>query len=395
LSNSENIKIPFNCPALVGKELHYIADAHASGQLAGDGKYTKKCSELLECYTGAQSVLLTHSCTAALEMAAILANITYGDEIIMPSYTFVSTANAFVLRGGVPVFVDIRPDTMNIDEEKIEAAITPMTKAIVPVHYGGVPCEMEKIMTIAQRHGLLVIEDAAQALMSSYCEKPIGSLGHMTAFSFHETKNIISGEGGALAINDTRFLQRAEEIREKGTNRRRFVNGLVDKYTWVDIGSSYLPGELMAAFLFAQLEEAYKITSRRLSMWDSYKSLVGPLEESGLLKQAVIPDLCKHNGHIFFVTLAPFFDRGQVLMELNRKGINCVFHYVPLHSSPSGRKYGKISGEMTYTDSLSRRLLRLPMRSGEAEITEQVVNVLANTLQRLNSKSDIINESRV
>jgi dTDP-4-amino-4,6-dideoxygalactose transaminase len=290
--------IGFNKPYLTGKELHYIADAHARSQLAGDGHYTRLCNGWLERQTGCHKALLTHSCTAALEMAAILADIQPGDEVIMPSYTFVSTANAFVLRGGVPVFVDIRPDTLNIDETLIEAAITGRTKAIVPVHYAGVACEMDTIMDIARRHGLMVIEDAAQGVMAAYKGKPLGAIGDLGCFSFHETKNIISGEGGALLINNPALAERAEIIREKGTNRSQFFRGQVDKYTWVDVGSSYLPGEIIAAFLWAQLEEAESITARRLAIWQRYHDAFEPLERAGRVRRPVIPGDCEHNAHM-------------------------------------------------------------------------------------------------
>ena len=284
--------IPFNKPYLTGKELHYISEAHARGQLAGDGYFTKKCNTWLEEKTGCHKALLTHSCTAALEMAAILADIQPGDEVIMPSYTFVSTANAFVLRGGVPVFVDIREDTLNIDEQLIEAAITPRTKAIVPVHYAGVACEMDTIMAIARNHNLLVIEDAAQGVMATHKGRPLGSIGDLGCYSFHETKNIISGEGGALLINNPAFADRAEIIREKGTNRSQFFRGQVDKYTWVDIGSSYLPGELIAAFLWAQMEEADSITAKRLEIWNHYNARFQELEALGQLRRPVVPEDC-------------------------------------------------------------------------------------------------------
>src|SRR5438105_10144686 len=291
------MRIPFNKPYMTGKELWYISQAHAKAHLAGDGEFTKKCSQWLERQIGCEKALLTHSCTAALEMAAILADISAGDEVIMPSYTFVSTANAFVLRGGIPVFVDIRPDTLNIDETRIEAAITPRTRAIVAVHYAGVACEVDAIMAIASRHDLLVIEDAAQGIMSVYKGRPLGSIGHMAALSFHETKNIISGEGGALLINDRRFVERAEIVREKGTNRSLFFRGRVDKYTWVDIGSSFLPGELTAAFLWAQMEEAADITSRRLGIWNTYHEGFAQIDQAGLVRRPVLCAECRHNGH--------------------------------------------------------------------------------------------------
>lgn len=356
--------IPFNKPYMTGRELSYIAQAHTNGHLAGDGMFTKKCHTWLEAHTGTHKALLTHSCTAALEMAAILTDIQPGDEVIMPSYTFVSTANAFVLRGGVPVFVDIRPDTLNIDETKIEAAITPRTRAIVPVHYAGVACEMDAIMDIAQRHKLLVIEDAAQGIMSTYKGKPLGSIGHMGTYSFHETKNIISGEGGALLINDERFAEQAEIIREKGTNRGQFFRGQVDKYTWVDIGSSYLPGEVIAAFLWAQMEEAQCITQKRMDIWQKYHKALAPLENAGKLRRPVIPDGCQHNGHMYYILLESLEKRTEVIAQLKKHGVNPVFHYVPLHSAPAGKKYGRTSGELRHTDNLSDRLLRLPLWNG-------------------------------
>ncbi len=370
--------VPFNKPYMTGKELYYIAEAHFNSMLAGDGSFTKRCHRWLEETTGAQKALLTHSCTAALEMAAILANIQPGDEVIMPSYTFVSTANAFVLRGGVPVFVDIRPDTLNIDETKIEAAITHRTKAIVPVHYAGVACEMNVIMSIAQRHDLLVIEDAAQGIMSTYNGKPLGSIGHLGAYSFHETKNIISGEGGALLINDERFAGRAEIIREKGTNRSQFFRGKVDKYTWVDVGSSYLPGEVIAAFLWAQMEEAQSITERRLAVWDSYHMAMAPLEHDGLLRRPIIPLGCSHNAHMYYVLLPSLETRTKLIADLQLEGIYSVFHYVPLHSSPAGRLFGRVGSSMAVTDDVSDRLLRLPLWVGlNSDIPEKVADIIA------------------
>ncbi|MBV5350285.1 dTDP-4-amino-4,6-dideoxygalactose transaminase, partial [bacterium] len=356
--------IPFNKPYMTGKELWYIAQAHSNGHLAGDGEFTKRCHAWLESYAAAPRALLTHSCTAALEMAAILADIRSGDEVIMPSYTFVSTANAFVLRGAVPVFVDIRPDTMNIDESQIEAAITARTKAIVPVHYAGVACEMDTIMSIAERYGLVVIEDAAQGLMSYYKGRPLGSIGHMAAYSFHETKNIISGEGGALLVNDQRFAERAEIIREKGTNRSQFFRGQVDKYTWVDIGSSYLPGELIAAFLWAQMEEAETITRRRLAMWEAYHLGFKALEYDGYLRRPLVPVECSHNAHMYYVLLSDIDCRTRVISALQDENIQAVFHYVPLHSSPVGVKNAKVSGSMEFTCQQSERLVRLPLWLG-------------------------------
>ena len=356
--------IPFNKPYLTGKELEYIAQAHARGQLAGDGEFTKRCSAWFEERTGCTKALLTHSCTAALEMAAILADIQPGDEIIMPSYTFVSTANAFVLRGGVPVFVDIRPDTLNIDERLIEAAITPRTKAIVPVHYAGVACEMDTIMDIAQRHGLLVIEDAAQGVMATYKGHALGSIGDLGCYSFHETKNIISGEGGALLINNPAFVERAEMVREKGTNRSKFFRGQVDKYTWVDIGSSYLPGEIIAAFLWAQMEEAESITAKRLAIWEQYQYAFAASEASGRLRRPIIPEGCGYNAHMYYLLLRDLEDRTSFISAMKESGVNCVFHYVPLHSSPFGLQAGRVVGELSVTDDLANRLVRLPMWVG-------------------------------
>lgn len=360
--------IPFNRPYMTGQEHQYIDQAHANRKLAGDGSFTKLCHEWLEKNTLANKALLTHSCTAALEMAAILADIQPGDEVIMPSYTFVSTANAFVLRGGVPVFVDIRPDTLNIDEKLIETAITPKTKAIVPVHYAGVACEMDTILDIAKRHNLLVIEDAAQGVMSSYKGKALGAIGHMGAYSFHETKNVISGEGGALLVNDERFAKRAEIIREKGTNRSQFFRGQVDKYTWVDIGSSYLPSEILAAFLWAQLQNADDITQKRLDIWDQYHAELARFEEQGLLRRPIVPDECKQNAHMYYILLNSLDERTAVIERLKKKDIFPVFHYVPLHSSPGGMKYGRAHGKLPVTNDLSDRLLRLPLWVGMNEV---------------------------
>lgn len=374
------MNIPFNKPYMTGRELWYIAQAHTNGHLAGDGIFTKKCHEWLEERTGAHKALLTHSCTAALEMAAILADIQPGDEVIMPSYTFVSTANAFVLRGGVPVFVDIRPDTLNIDETLIEAAITPKTKAIVPVHYAGVACEMDVIMDIAQRHGLLVIEDAAQGIMSTYKGRPLGSIGHLGAYSFHETKNIISGEGGALLINDERFAARAEIIREKGTNRGQFFRGQVDKYTWVDIGSSYLPGEVIAAFLWAQMEEAQAITDQRLAIWQQYHEAFATLENAGKLRRPIVLEGCKHNAHMYYILLESLEKRTGVTAQLKEQGVNSVFHYVPLHSAPAGKKYGWAHGELKHTENLADRLLRLPLWVGLEDHIDEITSAVSSVI---------------
>lgn len=368
---------------MTGKELSYIAEAHFNNMLAGDGPFTKKCHRWLVEKTGAKRALLAHSCTAALEMAAILADIQPGDEVIMPSYTFVSTANAFVLRGGVPVFVDIRSDTLNIDETLIESAITSRTKVIVPVHYAGVACEMDVIMDIAKRHSLLVIEDAAQGIMSTYKGRPLGSIGHMGVYSFHETKNIISGEGGALLVNDDRFAERAEIIREKGTNRSQFFRGQVDKYTWVDIGSSYLPGEVTAAFLWAQMEEAQKITEKRLDIWLYYHEVLAHLEVVGKLRRPIISDDCQHNAHMYYILTQSLEKRSVLIENLKEQGVNAVFHYVPLHSSPAGKKYGRVSGGLNNTEGLSDRLLRLPLWIGMTEGQQaHIVNALGNIVSQ-------------
>ena len=374
------MNIPFNKPHMTGKELWYISQAHASGHLAGDGQFTKKCSAWLVQRTGSQRALLTHSCTAALEMAAILADVQPGDEVIMPSYTFVSTANAFVLRGATPVFVDIRPDTLNIDETRIEEAITPRTKVIVPVHYAGVSCEMDTIMEIARRHNLLVIEDAAQGIMSTYKGRPLGSIGHMAALSFHETKNIISGEGGALLINDPRFVERAEMNREKGTNRSQFFRGQVDKYTWVDVGSSYLPGEIVAAFLWAQMEEADAINKRRLDIWSNYNQWFANLEKAGKIRRPTVPRECVHNAHMYYLLLPSLGHRTAFIERLKTNDINAVFHYIPLHSSPRGQSIGRAVGDMTNTNIAGERLVRLPLWLGLEEWQSEVIQTAMKLL---------------
>ena len=377
--------IPFNWPYMAGKEFYYIAEAHSTGHLAGDGSFTKRCHSWIELRTGCSKALLTHSCTSALEMAALLLDIQPGDEIIMPSYTFVSTANAFVLRGGIPVFVDIRQDTLNLDELLIESAITPRTRAIAPVHYAGVSCDMDPIISIAKRHNLRVVEDAAQGVMASYKGRALGSIGDLGAYSFHETKNVISGEGGALLVNDPELVLRAEIIREKGTDRGRFFRGEVDKYTWQEVGSSFLPGELTAAFLSAQLDEADRITEERLAKWQHYHELLEPLESKGVLRRPIVPDDCKHNAHMYYVLLAPGIDRQQVLNGMKHNGINSVFHYVPLHSAPAGRRYGRVNGSMVNTDDLSERLVRLPLWIGLTEPQQnKVVQTLGNEI--LNSR---------
>jgi len=372
------LKIPFNKPHMTGKELFYIAQANFNGRLAGDGPFTKRCHSWIEQRTGCHKALLTHSCTAALEMAALLLDIGPGDEIIMPSYTIVSTANAFVLRGGVPVFVDIRADTLNLDERLIENAITPRTKALMVVHYAGVACEMDAIMSIAERHGLKVVEDAAQGVMATYKGRALGAIGDLGAYSFHETKNLISGEGGCLLVNNHKYFTRAEIIREKGTDRDRFFRGEVDKYTWQEQGSSFLPGELTAAFLAAQLDEADGITEARLASWSIYHNLLFSLEQAGLLRRPVIPVECQHNAHMYYVLLAPGIDREKVLFELKKNEIGAIFHYVPLHSSPAGLKYGKTHGNLAVTDSSSERIIRLPLWMG---LTTEEQTLVVETLQ--------------
>lgn len=375
------MSIPFNKPHMTGRELFYISEAHHHGWLAGDGKFSKLCHAKLEEVTGAQKALLTHSCTAALEMAAILADVGPGDEVIMPSYTFVSTANAFVLRGAVPVFVDIRPDTLNLDERLVEAAITSRTKAIVPVHYAGVSCEMDALLDIAARHGLMVIEDAAQGYGSLYKGRPLGTLGGLGALSFHETKNIISGEGGALLVTDPALVERAEIIREKGTNRSRFFRGQVDKYTWVDIGSSFLPSELIAAFLWAQLQEVERINAERIAIWQRYHDAFAPLEARGILRRPVIPGHCTHNAHMYYLLLNDLEQRTRFIAALKSRQIGAVFHYVPLHSSPAGQRFARVSGSMDVTDRQSERLVRLPLWLGVEAEQESVIEAALATFR--------------
>lgn len=353
--------IVFNVPPYTGKEMDYIKQAVENQKICGDGAFTKKCSEWIEEKTKTAKCLLTTSCTHATELAALLSEIKEGDEIIMPSYTFVSTADAFVLRGGIPVFVDIRPDTMNIDETKIEAAITEKTRAIVPVHYAGVSCEMDVIMEIAEKYNLLVIEDAAQGLMSSYKGKALGTIGDFGCFSFHETKNYSMGEGGALLIRDEKYVEDAEVFREKGTNRSKFFRGQVDKYRWINYGSSYLPSDMNAAYLWAQLELAEEINSHRLSLWNQYYETLLALQEKGILELPVIPEGCVHNAHMFYVKTKDVEERARLISFLKENEILSVFHYVPLHTAPAGLKFGRFHGEDTYTTRESERLLRLPM----------------------------------
>ncbi len=356
--------IRFNLPYLTGNEIKRISEVYEAGHLSGDGHFTKLCSSWLETNLPCQRALLTHSCTAALEMAAILIDIKPGDEIIMPSYTFVSSANAFVLRGGVPVFVDIKEDTLNIDETLIEKAITPKTKAILPVHYAGVACEMDTILEIAKKYNLFVIEDAAQGIMSKYKGRSLGTIGDLGCFSFHETKNIISGEGGALVINNSNLVNRAEIIREKGTDRVNFFRGTVNKYSWQDIGSSFLPGETTAAFLFAQLDQATEITKLRLEIWKKYNNFFLDYNDLGSIKIPFIPKSCEGNGHLFYLLMQSYSERTNFIKFMNLSEINCIFHYIPLHSSPAGMKFGRTGSSMEITDSISSRLVRLPFWIG-------------------------------
>lgn len=370
--------IPFNLPPYTGNEDQHVLAAMRSDKISGDGRYGHKCQTWFEQLLGCTKALLTPSCTQALEMVALLLDIQPGDEIIMPSYTFVSTANAFVLRGAKIVFVDIRPDTMNLDEALIEAAITCKTKAIVPVHYAGVGCDMVAINAIADKHGLFVIEDAAQGMMAAFEGKPLGALGHMSAYSFHETKNFTSGgEGGLLIINDVRFVQRAEIIREKGTNRSQFFRGMVDKYTWVDAGSSYLPSELQAAYLWGQLEHADEITQNRLATWNAYQQGLMGLAQLGYITLPTIPGNCQHNGHMFYIKCKDLAERTALSAHMKQNDILAVFHYIPLHSAPAGLQFGRFHGEDCYTTPESERLLRLPMWYGmEPGVQQRIIGAL-------------------
>lgn len=366
--------IPFNAPPVVGSEIDYMRSAMESGKLCGDGGFTRRCQQWMEQRFGSRKVLLTPSCTASLEMAALLIDIQPGDEVIMPSYTFVSTANAFVLRGAHIVFVDVRPDTMNIDERKIEAAITEKTRAIVPVHYAGVACEMDTIMRIAGQHKLWVIEDAAQGVMSTYKGRALGAIGHIGCFSFHETKNYTAGgEGGATLINDPALIERAEIIREKGTNRSQFFRGQVDKYTWRDIGSSYLMADLQAAYLWAQLEAAERINQQRLALWQNYYDALLPLADKGRIELPTPPADCVHNAHMFYIKLRDSDDRSALIDWLKEADILAVFHYIPLHSSPAGQQFGEFHGEDRFTTVESERLLRLPLFYNFAPVNQRTV----------------------
>ena len=371
----------FNRPYLVGQEIDNILAAHESAHLSGNGNFTKNCEKLLCKITGASHALLTHSCTGALEIATLLAGIGPGDEVIMPSYTFVSTANAVVLRGATPVFVDIRPDTLNIDVAEVAKAISTRTRAIMPVDYAGVPCDFDQVNTIALENELLVIEDAAQALLSTYKGKAVGACNELTAISFHETKNVISGEGGALLLKSDLFHERAEIIREKGTNRQQFLNGVTDKYTWVDIGSSYLPNEITAAFLFAQLQEAKNITERRLDIWSRYHKAFEPFEEINRLRRPFVPERCSHNAHMYYLLLKNKNERDRFITDMAMLDINCVFHYIPLHSSPFGRKKGRANGKLSVTDDISQRIVRLPLWVGLENDLSKIISTMIRWLK--------------
>ena len=369
--------IGFNIPPVIGTEEKYVKQAIEAHKICGDGEFTKKCKEWMENRFKAEEVLLTTSCSSALEMAALLADIKPGDEVIMPAFTFVSTANAFVLRGAKIVFVDIRPDTMNIDENLIEAAITDRTKAIVPVHYAGVACEMDKILTIAKKHNLLVIEDAAQGVMAKYKDKYLGTIGDIGCYSFHETKNYSSGEGGAVVFKDNRYTEMAEIIRETGTNRSKFFRGQVDKYTWVECGSSYLPSDINAAYLWAELEQADKINDNRLATWNYYNENLKILEDEGYIQRPYIPEECKHNAHMYYIKAKDLEERTNLIKYLKENGVQAVFHYIPLHTAPAGIKYGRFNGEDKYTTKESDRLLRLPMYYNlQKEDAEKVVQTI-------------------
>ncbi|AVJ21850.1 dTDP-4-amino-4,6-dideoxygalactose transaminase [Pseudomonas sp. MYb193] len=376
--------IPFNKPPYTGEEDKYVIKAMRSSKMSGDGEFTQKSQDWFEKNLGCKKTLLTPSCTQALEMAALLIDIKPGDEVIMPSYTFVSTANAFVLRGAKIVFVDVHPETMNIDETVIEAAITEKTKAIIPVHYAGIACEMDIIMALAEKHGLFVIEDAAQGMMSTYKGKPLGTIGHLAAYSFHETKNYTSGgEGGLLLINDERFILRAEVIREKGTNRSQFFRGQVDKYTWRDLGSSFLPGELQAAYLYAQLENANKINERRMQIWNNYHHAFAELEQQGVLTRPFLPSSVNHNAHMYYLKLKDISVRAKFITALADKGILAPFHYIPLHSSPAGEVFGRFVAEDKFTTIESERLVRLPLYFNMTEeenqtVIDAVIEVMSN-----------------
>ncbi len=385
--------INFNIPPYVGEELIYVQQAIAAHKICGDGQFTKKCNAWFEERFHAQKVLLTTSGTTALDMAALLCDLKPGDEVILPSFTFSSTATAFVLAGATLVFVDIRPDTMNIDETKIEAAITEKTKVIVPVHYAGVACEMDTIMAIAKKHNLMVVEDAAQAVMSTYKGRPLGTIGDFGCYSFHETKNYSMGEGGALVINDAKYNERAEILREKGTNRSKFFRGQVDKYTWVDFGDSYLPSDMNAAYLWAQLQVADKINDDRLNSWSVYYHAFKPLQEAGLVELPVVPEGCVHNAHMFYLKCKDLETRTNLINHLKKQEISAVFHYVPLHSAPAGEMFGRFDGEDRYTTTESDRLVRLPMYYGLTEEDQQRVIAAVKSFYGAEKESDAVHKA--
>jgi dTDP-4-amino-4,6-dideoxygalactose transaminase len=376
------MRIPFNKPYGTGKELSYIAQAMSAGELAGDGNFSRRCEQWLEATFGSAAALLTHSCTDALEMAGILCGLSAGDEVIMPAFTHPSTANAVVLRGATPVFVDVKFSTFNIDENLIEPAITSQTKAIISVHYAGVGCEMDQIMDIARRHNLQVVEDAAQAILSRYKGRYLGTLGDIGAFSFHETKNVISGEGGAILINKPRYVERAKIIREKGTNRGQFFRGEIDKYEWVDLGSSYAPAEIVAAFLLAQLEEINELTARRKEIWRCYHKDLEELELAGLLRRPVIPPTCDHNGHLYYVVMPDPSARSRLIAGLKARGISAHFHYVPLHTSPAGRRVGRTYGSLPATEKAGGCLLRLPIWIGIEPHVDRIVEEISSIVRQ-------------
>jgi dTDP-4-amino-4,6-dideoxygalactose transaminase len=366
-------KIPFNRPFATGAEFRYIREAIENGHLSGNGPFANRCARWLEQQTGSARVLLTHSCTGALELAAMLAGVGPGDEVVMPSFTFASTANAFVLRGVTPVFADIREDTLNLDERQLSRAVTPRTRAIVPVHYAGVGCEMDEVLVIAGNAGVPVIEDAAQGLLATYRGRELGSIGSLGALSFHETKNVISGEGGALLVNEPDQIERAEVLLEKGTDRSRFFRGEVDKYTWIDIGGSYSPSEIIAAFLWAQLEQAQEITRRRLEIWHRYNDAFSEVEQDGFLRRPVVPEDRTHNAHMYYVLLRDSWARDQFIRDLASRGVHSVFHYVPLHSSEAGRRYGRVADKLPVTEAISDRLVRLPLWVGMTDSDVEAV----------------------
>jgi dTDP-4-amino-4,6-dideoxygalactose transaminase len=381
-------EIPFNRPFTTGREFIYIREAIANGHLSGGGPFTDRCNHWLEERVGSDHVLLTHSCTAALEMAAMLLEIGPGDEVVMPSFSFVSTASAVVVRGGTPVFVDIRPDTLNIDETRVSTAITPRTRAIIVVHYAGVGCAMNELADIAEETGIALVEDAAHGILASYEGRPLGSLGSLAALSFHETKNVHSGEGGALLINDAAYRERAEILLDKGTDRRRFFRGQVDKYSWVDIGSSYAPSEINAAFLWAQLEEADAITAQRLAIWRAYHEAFADLEQQGITRRPVVPERCSHNAHMYYLLLPDLERRSRLIDELRRVGIHAVFHYVPLHLSHAGRRYGRQTGDLSTTEDVGERLVRLPLWPGMVDQdVERVVDAVELACARIAART--------